>query len=385
MKRKEFIGHWTLKGLNIQLLLLLFTIAFTMFGQEAHPPSLNIGDYAPPLRVSKWIKGAPVQRFEKGHVYVLEFWATWCKPCIAAMPHLSALAYEYKDRVTILGIDIYEKKATTLEKVKDFVNSMGHRMDYSVATEDSNFTVADWLEATGEKNNGIPRTFVVNVGGRLAWIGHPKDLDEVLPKIVNNTWDVKEALTKRNLDKHLAELDDSAREELNCYVGDAFKPGDLGKPDSALLVIDEIIRKEPKLKYTPSIAFHTFSSLLKTDPHKAYEYGKVVLVTSTYEEPACYSIIDVIKWYSDKLNFPAEIYQLGAEAYQVRIDQIPYPEIVDIFKLYHKMAEWYLIAGDKSKAIDAMQKAIEALKSKKDYSKKDLAAFESLLRQYKNR
>src|SRR5438874_477646 len=187
---------------NFQLLLLLCIIAVTTHAQNDQSPSLNIGDPAPALRVREWIKGTPVQRFEKGTVYVVEFWATWCKPCKAAMPHLSALAGEYKDRVTILGIDIYEQKTTSPEKVKAFVDSMGQRMDYHVAAEDSNFMVAGWLDASGEQIMGIPRTFVVNAEGRLAWIGHPKDLGEVLRKIVNNDWDIKEALAKRNLNKH---------------------------------------------------------------------------------------------------------------------------------------------------------------------------------------
>jgi thiol-disulfide isomerase/thioredoxin len=368
---------------NFQLLLLLCIIAVTTHVQNDQSPSLNIGDPAPPLRLRGWIKGTPVQRFEKGNVYVVEFWATWCKPCIAAMPHLSALAGEYKDRVTILGIDIYEKKTTSMEKVKAFVDSMGHRMDYHVAAEDSNFMVAGWLDASGEQLKGIPRSFVVNAEGRVAWIGHPIGLDEVLPKIVNNTWDIKEALAKRNLDKHLEELDNEVNYKLNTYVGDAFKPGDLGKPDSALLVINELVRNEPKLKYAPFIASHTFSSLLKTDPHKAYEFGKELLVISTFEDSHYGLIIDNIKWYSDKLSLPAEIYQLGAEAYQAEIDH--YPWSMKTPNNYSKMAEWYWRANDKSKAIDAQQKAIEEMKSKKDFSKTDMAAFESQLQHYKNK
>jgi thiol-disulfide isomerase/thioredoxin len=167
-------------------------------------------------------------------VYVVEFWATWCGPCKAEMPHLSALAREYKDKATIVGIDVYEKKTTSMDKVQAFVDGMGNRMDYDVAVEDSNFMAAGWLDASGEQVKGIPRSCVVNAEGRLAWIGHPSKLSEVLPKIVNNTWNIKEALAKRNLQKRLQELDDSASYVLMSYSGDPEKPDDLGKPDSAL-------------------------------------------------------------------------------------------------------------------------------------------------------
>lgn len=214
-------------------------------------------------------------------------------------------------------------------------------------------------------------------------MGHLKDLSEVLHKIVNNTWDIKEALVKRNLDRHLEEMDDSLKYELMPYWGNPDKPDDLGKPDLALLAINEIIRQEPKLKYAPFIAFNTFYSLLKIDSHKAYEYGKEAIVTSTYTDPPCDLIIGAIETCSNKLSLPVEIYESGAEAYHVKINQIPYPEIVDISKLYNKMAEWYFRANDKSKAIGAQEKAIDAMKSKKGFSKTDMAAFEFRLQQYK--
>jgi len=369
---------------NFWLLILLCNLTLLSFAQNA-PPSVNIGDPAPPLRVREWLKGTPVQQFEKGSVYVVEFWATWCKPCKAAMPHLSSLAAKYRDSVIILGVSIYEDKSTSVAKIKAFVDSMGNQMNYQVAIQDSNFMVADWIEAANAKDNGIPATFVVNAEGRLAWIGHPKDLDEVLPKIVNNTWDLKEALTKRNLNLHLSYLDREASYDLTLYEPDPLKPGDLGKPDSALAMIDRITKKEPMLKYTPRIASTTFSSLLKTDLQKAYQYAKVVMVTATYEEPAYSSIYNVINSYSDILKFPAEIYKLGAEAYKAYIDLIPYPEIANTPKLYHKMAALYWRANDQQKAIDAEQKAINILKSKKDFSKADLSVYESQLQLYKKR
>lgn len=370
---------------NFELLLLFLTISITLHAQDAPFASLNIDDPAPPLRVSEWIKGTPVQQFEKGRVYVIEFWATWCRPCLAYMPDLSVLAREYKGKVTVIAIDIYESKVKPVKsakKVKAFVDSMGKRMDFNVAIEDSNFTVADWIEATGEQNNGIPKTFVIDENGRLAWIGHPSKLEEVLPKVVYGTWDIKEELARRNENKRLAILDDSLHYELARFERNPYNTNDIDKPDSALLMIDEIVRKEPGLKYAPWIATHTFYALLKTDTHKAYEYGKKEIVTPGYDSVRADVIINGIELYPDKSNLPSEIYELGAEAYQVEINQIRHPAIVNTPRLYSNMSEMYWLAKNKSKAIETIQKAIEELKSRKDFSKKDMASFESKLQQY---
>ncbi len=364
---------------NFGILLLLCFITINTLGQDAQIPSLNIGDPAPALLVGGWLKGTPIQGFERGKVYVVEFWATWCKPCIAAMPHLSALAREFKDKVTIIGIDSYENKTTFLQKVRAFVDSMGHRMDYNVAEDDSNFMVANWIDACGEK--GIPKSFVVDAEGRVAWFGHPHNLAEVLSKIVNKTWDIKEALAKRNLERHLGELEESAGYELIGYSADLEKDY-FGKPDSALRAINEIVRKEPKLKFAPAIVSYTFSALLITNPNKAYEYGEVALTTSAYDDPVYHIIFGQINAFSDKLSLPAEIYELGAEAYQARINV--YPETADLLNWYSKMAEWYWRANDKSKAIDAQEKAIEALRNQKDYSQIKMAGLQFWLKRYKD-
>jgi hypothetical protein len=61
----------------LQLLLLSGIITVTTHAQviPINPsPSLNIGDTAPPLRIREWIKGTPIENFEKGKIYVVEFW-----------------------------------------------------------------------------------------------------------------------------------------------------------------------------------------------------------------------------------------------------------------------------------------------------------------------
>lgn len=51
---------------------LILSVSAGALAQE-----LTIGSSAPPLKIAKWIKGTPIDGFEKGKVYVLEFWASW--------------------------------------------------------------------------------------------------------------------------------------------------------------------------------------------------------------------------------------------------------------------------------------------------------------------
>jgi thiol-disulfide isomerase/thioredoxin len=370
-------------NLCLHLLPWLFVITVSLHAQEVAQHQINIGDSAPPLRVRAWLKGAPLHYFKRDNVYVVEFWATWCGPCKAEMPQLTAMASEYKDKVTFIGVDVYEKKTTCLEKIKAFVDSMGNGMGYEVAAEDSNFMEADWLYASGEQIHGIPISFVVNAEGRLAWIGHPTELAKVLPKIVSNTWQIKEASIKRISDIHLRELDDSLHYDLAGYIGDIETADNPRKWDSLLLMIDQMVRDEPKLRYAPRIAFYTFASLLRTDLRRAYEYGRELMVTSTYEDPDYANIFGPITLFSTKLKLPPEIYQLGAEAYQGKIDRVVYPELVNIPKLYDQMADFYWRATDRFKAISAEQKAIDVVQSRKTFSEVDLAQYRSKLEQYK--
>jgi thiol-disulfide isomerase/thioredoxin len=156
--------------------------------QQKAPVTLKVGDPAPPLVADKWVKGKPVQKLEKGKVYVLEFWATWCGPCIAAIPHVTELQKKYADQgLTVIGMNIWENDVAAVEP---FVKKMGDKMDYAVATdvvpqgERRGKMAQTWMAAAGR--NGIPCSFIVDRDGKIAWIGHPMAMDEPLKKVIES-------------------------------------------------------------------------------------------------------------------------------------------------------------------------------------------------------
>jgi hypothetical protein len=213
--------------------------------------------------------------------------------------------------------------------------------------------------------NGIPRTFVVDRQGRIAWIGYPSNLDTVLRKVMNDTWDLKAALSKRIFIDRWVKSDMEVIDKVRRYQGKYDHVEDLGYPDSTLHVINEIVEKEPYLKYASWMVSYTFSALLRTDPHKAYEFGRQAMVTAAYGSPAWDRIIGDIEDDSRKINIPPEIYLLGAACYQAEIDHIVYPETVDMAKKYQEMANWYRLAGDKPNALKAGKKALKLYRKNK--------------------
>lgn len=237
--------------------------------EKASAATLKVGDAAPAISVEKFIKGSPVTGFEKGRTYVMEFWATWCGPCIAQMPHLSEIQKEYKDKgVTVIGTNVWEDMRgaeysdKTLPEVQKFVEAQGKRMDYTVAYDGGKKATSNaYLKAANQ--NGIPACFVVNGEGKIAYIGHPMFLEEVLPDVVAGKWDIKAggekvAAIEKEMSGLFRERDDKVRlEKLTAFsskypkIGKTFqslkyqlqlKTGDTaGAAATSKMIVDEAI------------------------------------------------------------------------------------------------------------------------------------------------
>jgi thiol-disulfide isomerase/thioredoxin len=162
------------------LLLLLLSATLSAAG-------LKVGDPAPATRPETMLQGEAVKDFKKGEVYVFECWASWCGPCIAAIPHLNELHKQMgKKGVVITGVNVWESErdAASAQRAKDFLKAQGDKMSYRVALGGKAF-IKDWLEAA--EVNGIPHAFVV-AEGKIAWTGHPAQLTaEMLGDILTGT------------------------------------------------------------------------------------------------------------------------------------------------------------------------------------------------------
>jgi thiol-disulfide isomerase/thioredoxin len=162
------------------LLLLLLTATLSAAG-------LKVGDPAPATRPESMLQGEAVKDFKKGEVYVFECWASWCGPCVAAIPHLNDLHKKMgKKGVVITGVNVWEaeRDAASAQRAKDFLKAQGDKLSYRVAIGGKAF-IKDWLEAADV--NGIPHAFVV-ADGKVAWMGHPMQLtDEIIGDILTGT------------------------------------------------------------------------------------------------------------------------------------------------------------------------------------------------------
>ena len=132
------------------------------------------GDTVTPEALGKleWVKGEAPKAWEPGKVYILECWATWCGPCVAAIPHVDELYDKYSEKgLRVIGVNVWEDGK---DKVSEFVTKKGDGMSYPVAyTGKGGPFESEWLKPAGVR--GIPHAFVVK-DGKVILTSHPMQL-----------------------------------------------------------------------------------------------------------------------------------------------------------------------------------------------------------------
>ncbi len=134
------------------------------------------------LEFNDAITGTPVSiKKLKGKVVVIDFWATWCGPCIEEMPKMKQLYAKYRGRgVEFIGVSLDQPaEQGGLQSLKDFVKENGITWPqyYQGNGWESTFS-ASW------GINAIPRVFVVDQAGKLYSVEARGQLETIIPELL---------------------------------------------------------------------------------------------------------------------------------------------------------------------------------------------------------
>lgn len=305
---------------------------------------LGPGAPAPPIAIAKWVKGNPVESFAKDKVYVVEFWATWCGPCLRSMPHMAAMQREYGDKVTFIGVSDESEQTVEsfMKRPSEEGGTWSEVLTYTIALDDEAKTNAAYMKAANQ--GGIPCAFVVGKTGNIEWIGHPMSMDQPLSQIVNGTWDsvkareefLLEAETERVLNEFMPRLAGAASEE---------------DYPAAVKVCDEILEQLPG---NPRVSQIRMTMFMRGDMMKEFNETAAQQVEANFDDAV---MLNQVAWTMADGTQNAERDLTIALKAAMRASDLTKHQDASIMDT---LARVYYEQGNLPKAIEWQKKAIEA-------------------------
>ena len=356
------------------LLLLLLSATLSAAG-------LKVGDPAPATRPESMLQGEAVKDFKKGEIYVFECWASWCGPCVAAIPHLNDLHKKMgKKGVVITGVNVWEaeRDAASVQRAKNFLKDQGDKMSYRVALGGKAF-IKDWLDAAEVK--GIPHAFVV-ADGKIAWMGHPMQLtDEIIGDLLTGTplaaaAPVADKIPQRRLSKPAVpasaapgDLEMAAAQAKLDALSDAMRKRDWDAAEKALPAAAGVLPAQEGKELRESIESQI--GLARGDPSKFYAQLKRLADDEFDDAEAMNEIawrLLTMKSFEGKRNLPlaekcaVQAVALTKEGHSDKLDTLARLRWLQGRK--EEAIRWQIKAVDKAEAgrmKELLQKTLDAL------------------------
>jgi thiol-disulfide isomerase/thioredoxin len=163
------------RGFNMKRLpwcVALCVVALASFHAQA---AIKVGDSVTSVSYKADNGGDISIAALKGKLVLIDFWATWCKPCMNEAPHMVAINEKYKAKgLVVLGISLDREAAGMLQGAK------AAKLDWPQVIDGGRFSAMFGVDS-------IPRTFLVGPDGSVLWTGHPASgLDAAIEDALKN-------------------------------------------------------------------------------------------------------------------------------------------------------------------------------------------------------
>jgi cytochrome c biogenesis protein CcmG/thiol:disulfide interchange protein DsbE len=144
-----------LAKLILVALVVLGAVLFAL--RQRDPRPVSVSDAAPDFRLASLESGPVALSDYRGKVVLVNFWATWCPPCVEETPGLEKFAEQMRDQdVTVIGVSVDED----LSALRKFVAQ--YHLSYPIALD------PDRVTANRYGTFKFPETYILDRDGRVA-------------------------------------------------------------------------------------------------------------------------------------------------------------------------------------------------------------------------
>lgn len=181
-------------GESLQSRIEKLTADATAVAQKIKWDQLEIGGPAPD------IKGQITLDPEK--LTVIEFFATWCRHCMEAIPAMNRLHKEFADKINLQVFGVFSQQGSTEEEKAAIFNRFldTHKAHIQFpATYATEETVYRWMIPAfkSQQEMQVPFSLVVDPSGKILFMGDPNDLEYVITAVAEGTWNETSELWAR--------------------------------------------------------------------------------------------------------------------------------------------------------------------------------------------
>src|SRR6185437_8389786 len=142
----------------------LLVISLILFSKVSFE-QIKIGDKAPDINITNWVQNHPKNVFPKDKYIVVDFWATWCAPCLASISHMNTLVEENNKNNNLVFLAMTDEKKQKILPVLSRVLFKSFVVMDTTGQTQKNF-----------KLSSIPLCTMLDDKGFVRWTGDPGEL-----------------------------------------------------------------------------------------------------------------------------------------------------------------------------------------------------------------